>query len=89
MPSLQAGINKRAIDEGYEDSVQSIKVEFEAAAESSLNLVVIADFKGDVADIYNRLRRSIQRWSVDICTENDWNIPYPQLELHAEKLFQA
>ena len=86
---LEAGINKRAIDEGYKDSIQSIRVEFEAAAESSLNLVVIADFKGDVADIYNRLRRSIQRWSVDICTENDWNIPYPQLELHAEKLFQV
>ncbi len=86
---LEAGINQRAIDEGYKDSVQSIKVEFEAAADSSLNLVVIADFKGDVADIYNRLRRSIQRWSVDICTENDWSIPYPQLELHAEKLFRA
>jgi len=86
---LQDEINKRAIDEGYKDSIQNIRVEFESAAESSLNLVVIADFKGDVADIYNRLRRAIQRWCVDICTENDWNIPYPQLELHAEKLFQA
>lgn len=87
--TLQAGINQRAIDEGYKDSVQSIRVEFEAAADSSLNLVVIADFKGDVADIYNRLRRAIQRWSVDICTENDWNIPYPQLELHSDTLFKA
>lgn len=86
---LELGINKRAIDEGYKESVQSIRVEFESAAESSLNLVVIADFKGDVADIYNRLRRSIQRWSVDICTENDWSIPYPQLEVHAEKLVQT
>lgn len=86
---LEAGINQRAIDEGYQESIQSIRVEFEAAAESSLNLVVIADFKGDVADVYNRLRRSIQRWSVEICTENDWNIPYPQLQLHADKLFQA
>lgn len=81
---MQAGIRQRAIDEGYKDSIQNICVEFEAAAESSLNLVVIADFKGDVADIYNRLRRSIQRWGVDICTENDWIIPYPQLELHAQ-----
>jgi len=86
---LEAGINQKAIDEGYKESIQSIRVEFEAAAESSLNLVVVADFKGDVADIYNRLRRSIQRWSVDICTENNWIIPYPQIELHAEKLFQA
>ena len=87
--ALQAGIQVRLVEEGYKDNLQSLKVEFESAAESSLNLVVIADFKGDVADVYNRLRRSIQRWSVEVCTENDWEIPYPQLQLHAEKLFQA
>ena len=87
--TLQTTINQRAIEEGYKDSVQNIRVEFEAAADSSLNLVVIADFKGDVADIYNRLRRAIQRWSVDACTENGWDIPYPQLTLHAEKLFSG
>ena len=81
---LETEIRKRAIEEGYEDSIQSIRVEFETAAASSLNLVVIADFKGDVADIYNRLRRSIQRWSVDICTENGWSIPFPQLQIHRD-----
>jgi len=86
---LEKSINLKAIEEGHEDIIQSIRVEFEAAAESSLNLVVIADFKGDAADIYNRLRRAIQRWSVEICTENNWSIPYPQLELHAERLFSA
>ncbi|WP_299876753.1 mechanosensitive ion channel [uncultured Cocleimonas sp.] len=77
-------INKRAVDEGYEDHIQSINVEFESAAESSLNLVVIADFKGEVADISNRLRRSIQRWCVDAATENGWEIPFPQLTVHRE-----
>ncbi len=84
---LQESIIQRANDEGYKDAIQSIRVEFESAADSSLNLVVIADFKGEVADIYTRLRRSIQRWCVDACTENGWDIPYPQLTLHAEKLF--
>jgi hypothetical protein len=86
---LKETINKCAIEEGYEASIQSINVEFESAADSSLNLVVIADFKGDVADISNRLRRSIQRWCVDACTENGWEIPFPQLQLHAEKLFES
>ena len=81
---LKATIKKRAIDEGYEDIVQSIQVEFQQANDSSLDLVVIADFKGSSADIYNRLRRSIQRWCVDTCTENKWEIPYPQLTLHSE-----
>lgn len=86
---LKHTINKRAIDEGHEDIIQSINVEFESAADSSLNLVVIADFKGDAADISNRLRRSIQRWCVDAATENDWEIPFPQMQLHAENIFQT
>ena len=86
---LQNTIIQRAIDEGYKDAVQNIRVEFEAAADSSLNLVVIADFKGSVADIYTRLRRAIQRWSVDACTENGWDIPYPQLTLHQAELMDS
>ena len=82
--TLEKTINKRAVDEGYEDIVQSIRVEFQHANDSSLDLVVIADFKGSSADIYNRLRRSIQRWSVDACTTNNWEIPFPQLALHSE-----
>ena len=77
---------KRAIEEGYKEDFHNINVEFESAADSSLNLVVIADFKGSVADIYMRLRRSIQRWCVDACTENGWDIPYPQLTVHAKNI---
>lgn len=83
--TLKFFINKRAEDEGYNENVQSINVEFESAADSSLNLVVIADFKGEVADIYNRLRRAIQRWCVEAATENNWEIPYPQLTIHSEQ----
>ena len=79
---LKMTLNKRAIEEGYKEDFHNINVEFELAADSSLNLVVIADFKGSVADIYMRLRRSIQRWSVDACTENGWDIPFPQLTVH-------
>jgi len=43
--------------------------------------VVIADFKGEMGELYNRLRRAIQRWSVDACTAYGWEIPFPQLTL--------
>ena len=82
---LQKSINKRAVDEGYKDAIQNIRVEFQAAGESSLDLVVIADFKGSVADIYTRLRRAIQRWCVDTCTENGWEIPFPQRDIHVQQ----
>ncbi len=83
--TLQKSINKRAVDEGYKDAIQNIRVEFQAAGESSLDLVVIADFKGSVADIYTRLRRAIQRWCVDTCTENGWEIPFPQRDIHVQQ----
>lgn len=83
---LQKYIMERIADEGYKDDLQSLRVEFESAADSSLNLVVVADFKGSVADIYMRLRRAIQRWCVDASTENGWDIPYPQLTIHAENI---
>ena len=82
---LQEAINTRAVEEGYKDAIQNIRVEFQAAGESSLDLVVIADFKGSVADIYTRLRRAIQRWCVDTCTDNGWEIPFPQRDVHLQK----
>ena len=45
-------------------------------------LAVIADFKGEVGDLYNRLRRALQRYCTDACSENGWEIPFPQLTLH-------
>ena len=59
-----------------------LRVEFERANTSSLDIVVIADFDGSVTDLYNRLRRAIQRWCVEACTENGWEIPFAQLTLH-------
>jgi len=68
--------------EGYLSDLVQLNVEFQSANTSSLDLVVIADFKGVQAPLYNRLRRAIQRWCVDACTENNWEIPFTQLTLH-------
>jgi small-conductance mechanosensitive channel len=79
---LRAHIEKRIADEGYADRLLNLRVEFECANTSSLDIVVIADFDGSLADLYNRLRRAIQRWCVEACTANDWEIPFTQLTLH-------
>ncbi len=83
---LEETLNKRLIEDGYKDDLLNLRVEFESAGDSSLNIVVIADFKGQVADLYSRLRRAIQRWCVDTCTENNWEIPFPQRTVHVQKL---
>jgi small-conductance mechanosensitive channel len=79
---LDAYIRKQLTAEGYENSLLNLRVEFSAAGSSSLDLVVIADFEGKMAPLYNRISRAIQRWCTDACTENNWEIPFPQLTVH-------
>ncbi|MCK5836118.1 MAG: hypothetical protein KAH09_02535 [Desulfobacula sp.] len=81
---LTAHIQEQIINEGYEKSLLNLRVEFAQAGASSLDFVVIADFKGKEAPLYNRLSRAIQRWCVDACTKNNWEIPFPQLTIHKE-----
>jgi len=79
---LQLYLQQRLEQEGYGEHLLNLRVEFATANSSSLDLVVIADFTGDQAPLYNRLRRAIQRWCVDACSEYGWEIPFPQMTLH-------
>ncbi len=79
---LEEFLLQRIEAEGYSDEMLNLRVEFNSAGASSLDLVIIADFKGSAAPIYNRLRRAIQRWCVDAATEYGWDIPFPQLTVH-------
>lgn len=82
LTQLQDFITARVHEEGYTDALLNLRVEFENASASSLDVVVIADFSGQLADIYNRLRRSIQRWCVDAANAHEWEIPFPQVTVH-------
>jgi hypothetical protein len=79
---LHKTIERRIEEEGYSKDLLNLRVEFAYANTSSLDLVVMADFKGHLGDLYNRLRRAIQRWCVDACTENQWEIPFTQVTVH-------
>ncbi len=79
---LKSYISEQIDKEGYKKNLLNLRVEFQQAGASSLDIVVIADFKGDLAPLYRRLSRAIQRWCVDTCTLNNWEIPFPQLTIH-------
>lgn len=80
--TLREHVEQRLKDDGYFDKVLNLRVEFEYANSSSLDVVVIVDFEGSLADLYNRLRRSIQKWCVEACTLHSWEIPFTQLTLN-------
>jgi len=79
---LHRFIQQRVEQDGWGEQILNLRVEFAEAGNSSLDLVVIADFKGELGDLYNRLRRAIQRWCVEACNEYGWEIPFPQMTLH-------
>jgi hypothetical protein len=78
---LQHYIQQRIEAEGYGEKLLNLRVEFALANSSSLDITVIADFSGELGDLYNRLRRAIQRWCVNACSEYGWEIPFPQMTL--------
>ena len=83
VPAIMLGyISRRMEEDGHSSSCLNLQVEFLTANASSLDLMVLADFEGKVADISARLDRAIQRYCVDCCTEQGWEIPFPQLTVH-------
>ena len=80
--TLHGYIETRFEREGYSDKVLDMQVMLNQAGGSSLDLAVIIDFKGSAAPLYNKLRRSIQGYCVDACSEHGWEIPFPQLVVH-------
>ncbi len=74
-------LNARLEQEDYTDKY-TLKVEFEAAGASSLDLAIIADFKGDLGSKYQVLTRRLQTLCVDACNEYGVTIPFAQLKVH-------
>jgi hypothetical protein len=84
-------IISRALEQGLirelgREAIRSVRVEFRAAASSSLELVVLADFDGEMAPRYNFLERTLQRMWVDLCNERGWIIPFTQITLHQAEM---
>ncbi|MCP4337972.1 MAG: hypothetical protein GY799_03610 [Desulfobulbaceae bacterium] len=79
---LHSFIEGKLEEDGYGDSCLNLQIEFKEAGASSLDLLILADFKGALADIYSRLERSFQRYCVDAATLYNWEIPFPQLTFH-------
>ena len=79
---LTHGLFEKLTHDYGKDGVRSVKVEFQSAGASSLNYAVLADFGGDLASRYRQLERKVQQICVEVCNEQDWVIPFPQLTLH-------
>lgn len=79
---LKKYIEEKMVEEGYMEKCLDLLVDFKLANSSSLDYLILADFAGELAEKGKKIERSIQRWCVDCCTLNNWEIPFPQLTVH-------
>jgi hypothetical protein len=82
---LQSSVQQQLALEEYGSSILDVQASFYQAGSSSLDLIVIADFKGDASPLYKKIRSDIQRHCVEACNENNWEIPFPQLTVHRKE----
>ena len=83
IPKLfQEGIRERLLQEPYGQSLKGIWVNFELANASSLDYKIIVTFEGSAAGDYYTIKRDLQRFAVDVCNQQQWNIPFGQLVIH-------
>ncbi len=66
----------------FRPHLKELIVDFNEAASSSLNLIIVAVFDGAAAEQYWSIRRFLQRTAVDACNRYGWIIPFDQLTLH-------
>ncbi len=79
---LTEALKQGLSDSGYGEDIIQLKVEVETAGASSLDLVIIADFHGRIAALYNKIKRELQKITIETCSANEWGIPFPQVTVH-------
>jgi len=77
-------VRERSREQVFHPFMKDLVVEFNEAASSSLNLIVVAAFEGAAAEHYWSIRRFLQRTAVDACNRFGWTIPFEQLTLHLQ-----
>lgn len=76
---LEAGFRKEA----YGEHLAVVIVELKEMGASSLDVITIAKFRGGAASEYTEIRWKLQQLALEVCNENNWDIPFPQLSVHS------
>jgi len=82
LTTLKDFLQQKLEENGYGEDCLSLAVDFLQAGPSSLDVAVLADFKGEQAASYRRIERALARWCVDCCNAHHWEIPFPQMTVH-------
>lgn len=76
---MQQMLTERLAQEGFEDDLTDLSVQFKEAGASSLDLMIIASFTGNAAPFYGKLGRLLQQIALETATQYGWGVPFPQI----------
>jgi hypothetical protein len=76
---LREELRAALLEKVPETDLLDVIVEFQEAAASSLNYLLLARFAGSQAPNYPGLGRLLQRAAVESCRRHGWSIPFPHL----------
>lgn len=79
--SMKAALEKELVSVVPRESIKGVSVHFASAAASSLDFEIEVDLDGGAARHYQKISFAMQRALVNLCTEKDWVIPFPQLAI--------
>lgn len=85
LSSYKLGIEKAIESSDYAEHCTSLFVEFDNASASSLDFRILATFNGAVASEYFRIKRMLQKASVELANREGWIIPFQQLTVHSSE----
>ncbi len=80
--TLQKSITAALAKTSFAEHVVSVAVELTEAGSSSLDYWVCVTLSSAAARSYYKVTRIVQQTCVDTCTNEKWDIPFPQLTIH-------
>lgn len=79
--SMKAALEKELVSVVPKESIKRVSVHFVRAGASSLDFEIEVDLEGSAAKRYQEVSFAMQRTLVNLCTEKNWEIPFPQLAI--------
>lgn len=80
---LCTGVREGLKKEVYGKYLKDIWVFFAKANTSSLDYKIVTIFDGQAAADYYAITRDLQRYAVEVCNRQQWEIPFTQLVVHS------
>lgn len=81
-PRLHTYLQEQLAQQPFHPHITGLLVEFNEAASSALNLLIVAVFTGAAAEDYWSIRRFLHRTVLSACNQYGWTIPFNQLTVH-------